>query len=197
MAHIGAHFVSASNSLSLTDNVVGNQVRLLSASDTLVFSVNIGLNFLPEEVIHTLNFTQTVSQNLRSGIATSVLIFTDSVFVIKPHQESVFNTLSLSQTVKKNLFSESVTSNLQLSQLLVENVPIFVSASNNLNKEIIDDLINFDPLDPDSAVIQDIGLRQSVSVKHTIINKSVVSLLSLSQKAARVHFRIRTQYVVN
>lgn len=188
------HFASASSTLSFSDNVIGNQVRNLSAENTLNLTEGTGLNFLPEPISQVLLFSQTVSQNLKFGDATSNLILSQSTATIQPHIVTAANILVLSQNIKRTLFNENVTSNLLLTQSIDLGQPILLSASNNLTQVELDNPLTFDPVDITSAIINDIGLRQLVTVRHSIINKSITSFLSLSQQAARTYvFSINQQ----
>jgi len=134
----------------------------------------------------TLNLTQAVSHNQVWAEASSQLNLTQSVDTLYAIPRSVTSQLNLVQSLDNSIKYAEASSQLTLTQVADVRRPVPLTASNSLseatftNEELL--TLSSDEL---LALAETRVLRQSVTVRRSITNISIVHNLQLTQSTAR------------
>lgn len=180
--------VSAENTAALTGVVNVNRYFSAATTNTLSIIQSVQVSKYLATITHTVQLVQSVSHNQKWASAQNTITLSHAISKTNAQSGSASNQLVLTHSVQSTIASRAVISQLALSQSVDVSRPRYVSASNSLtDPQFTYEEVTTLTAEELLALAATRGLRQSVSVNHTIINLSVISYLQLTQRTAKYH----------
>lgn len=163
---------------------------LTSDGHTIEFSQSVSTNLKPQSVSSQLELTDVVPQPARYEEVSDTLELSQSYFLTQPISVSASNTLALVDSARNSAHGRSVSQTIDFTQSTVRTgAPISRSVSSNISQpqpgeippELLPDPLSDTYAEELEALLANYGLRQSVSYRYSIKAVSVTSNLSLGQ----------------
>ena len=172
--------------LILTSNVDVKKTVGLSVESIL--SVNDGITdrYIIKTITDLLDLQQIIRQPTYVLLITDELTLSHSINYTSAVLRPINDFLFLIQAIGSNIHFRSVESVLSLQQTIEEVIPDYLSVGHNLSEcwWTQEELINL-TVDQLAELCPDRGLRDTVEVRRSVTNLSVIDYLQLTQSAVK------------